>query len=232
MINDLTILIQGRCEEKQLNLWIKNYSEWNVIISTWKEIDDNIIFPKNWKIIKSNYPPRYYSAFNFDYHLESTIIGLNYVNTKYVLKLRADEYWSNIDVVYNKFKKDDTKVLCGSLFFRPLDTIYPFHISDHIICSTLDNMIKMFVGAKNNIKLNLPLYAPESILGFGFVSNKENFNKTDCVKYIKDSKFYLQKWFDIIDVNELTPFIATYSSKLGRHYIIDYFSNFECITKF
>jgi hypothetical protein len=66
MIKDLTILIQGRCEEEQIQLWIDNYSDWNVIISTWLDNDLNLNFPNNWKIIKSEYPNRFVDMQNID----------------------------------------------------------------------------------------------------------------------------------------------------------------------
>ena len=59
MINDLTIILQGRCEVEPIKLWIENYSEWNVIISTWIDSDLPFDFPHNWKIIKSEYPERW-----------------------------------------------------------------------------------------------------------------------------------------------------------------------------
>ena len=47
MINDLTILIQGRCEIEQIKRWIENYKDINIILSTWDDVNLNLEFPSN-----------------------------------------------------------------------------------------------------------------------------------------------------------------------------------------
>jgi hypothetical protein len=98
MINDLTIILQGRCEVEPIKLWIENYSEWNVIISTWIDSDLPFDFPHNWKIIKSEYPERYGNFQNLDYQVTSTLNGLQEVKTKYVVNLNRNnqpDMWVN-----------------------------------------------------------------------------------------------------------------------------------------
>lgn len=232
MISDLTIILQGRCENETIKLWIENYSEWNVIISTWIDNDIPFSLPKNWKLIKSDYPKRYGNFQNVDYQITSTLNGLSEVKTKYVLKARLDEYWSSIDIVYNKMKSDENKVLCSSIFFRPLG-LYAYHISDHILCSTTDNLKTMFNGAYDLLIKDIRLTnCPETILGGGFVFSKENI---DAAKQFTNlhlySDMYLKKWFHIIDVNELKPYIATQSTSDGRIYFYDNYDNCNCLTE-
>jgi hypothetical protein len=233
MITNLTIILQGRCENEQIKLWIENYSEWNVIISTW--IDNNIPFdiPSNWKIIKSEYPERYAPSQNLDYQITSTLNALNLVQTKYVLKVRADEYWSNIHKLYDELNSDE-KILCGSMFFRPLDSPYPFHISDHILFGTSENIKKMFSKANQNLILNLKdNNTPESILGMAYVQSKENYPIQMMFDICKNRNWdmYIKKWFNIIDVNELKPYIATQKSENSRIYFHNNYDNNGCITK-
>jgi hypothetical protein len=219
MISDLTILIQGRCEVEQLQLWIDNYSDWNVIVSTWD--DNNFEFPSNWKVIKSEYPERFADMQNIDLQITSTLNGLNFVETEYVVKVRGDEFYSNMELVYNRMKVDTNKILCSSIFFRPLG-LYPFHISDHIFCSTTKNVKLMFdtcldilksVGKYNN--------CPETHLGFSYIASKENFDRYNLHTYIDKNDVLMKKWYSIIDINELKPYIATQSSKGGRLYYKD-----------
>jgi hypothetical protein len=232
MIGDLTILLQGRYELETIKLWIENYSEWNVIISTW--VDTNIPFnlPKNWKLIKSEYPKRYGDYQNVDYQITSTLNGLCEVKTKYVLKARLDEYWSSVGIIYNKMKTDENKVLCSSMFFRPLG-LYAYHISDHILCCTTNNLKIMFNGTYDLLIRDIRVTnSPESLLGGGFVFSKENI---DALKEYHNlhlySDDYLKKWFHIIDVNELKPYIATQNTPDGRIYFYDNYDNSGSITK-
>jgi hypothetical protein len=232
MIKDLTIILQGRCEVEPIKLWIENYSDWNVIISTWIDSEVPFDFPHNWKIIKSEYPERYGNFQNLDYQITSTLNGLQEVKTKYVVKLRADEYWSNMELVYNRMKTDETKILCGSMFFRKLG-LYPYHISDHIICGTTENIKIMFDSAYDNLIKGIRLNnCSETILGSGFVFAKENINVLKEYNTLHlHSDMYLKKWFHIIDVNELKPYIATQLSATHRLYFYSNYDNCNCITE-
>ena len=221
MLNDFTILIQGRCEIEQLQLWIDNYSEWNVILSTWNDFNFDLKFPANWKVIKSEYPTFNYDLQNLEKQLISTINGLKEVNTEYVIKVRGDEYYSNIELVYNRMKEVYPKVLCSSVFFRPL-WLYPFHISDHFICSTTENIKLMFESCLEMFKVVRKYNNnPETHLGFAFIAAKENLNLYDLGIYLDRNEELMKKWYHIIDINELKPYIATESNINGRIYYRD-----------
>lgn len=238
MINDLTILIQGRCEIEQIKRWIENYKDINIILSTWDDVNLNLEFPSNWIVIQSPYKDRYATnCRNIDLQVESTLAGLQFVKTKYTIKVRGDEYWSNMHLVYEKIKTDENKVLCGSMFFRPID-LYAFHISDHIIGATTDNIKFMFENTKDGLLKNIWQYnVPECMFGFYYVGYKENFDFTNIGKYLDTScGEHLKKHFHIIDVNLLTPFVSTETdpnpkNPLGRNWYIDSFGNSNCITK-
>lgn len=218
MINDFTIVIQGRCELEQLQLWIDNYSDWNVVLSTWNDFDLDVKFPESWKIVKSDYPSFSFDMQNLEKQLISTINGLKEVNTKYVIKVRGDEYYSNLELVYNKMIEVYPKVLCSSVFFRPL-WLYPFHISDHFICSTLENIKLMFEKCLEML-LNVRKFnnSPETHLGFSFIAGKENLDLFDLGKYLNRNEELMKKWYSVIDINELQPYIATESNIDSRIY--------------
>ena len=225
MIEDLTIVIQGRHEPEQMILWISNYSNWNVILSVWTDFDMDSEIPSNWKLIKSEYPERFGDwCQNVDLQIVSTLNGLREVNTKYTIKVRADEYYSSLEKVYDRVKLVHPKVVCSSIFFRPL-YLYPFHISDHIIASTTEDLKTMFEKTYDNFTKGVRINtAPESHLGYGFLSAKENWDINN-MGYQADnlSEEAMKKWFNIFDVNELTPFIATENSSDGRIYYRDSF---------
>ena len=71
-----------------------------------------------------------------------------------------------------------------------------------------------------------------SILGYAYVSIKENFDRSKLRDYVTiPDSLYLKKWFHIIDVNELSPFVLTQLSETGRIYYRDFFDGCGCITK-
>jgi hypothetical protein len=232
---DCTIIIQGRCEDSQLKLWIENHSNLLIILSTWNDYKTDLKFPQNWKVIKSSYPDRFGNFCNFDYQIQSTLNGLEISKTKYVIKVRADEYWHNIPLLYKKMKEDDSKVLVGSAFFRKLNNKkYPFHISDHIMCGTYENIKLLFEESKKNlIDEYIPIKCPESILGYSYISFKEKFQKEKMKEYITNEwGNYIKKYFNIIDVNELTPFVLTENLGYKRIYWKNYWNHNGCINKF
>jgi len=315
MLDDVTIILQGRIDEECFNLWLANYSEYNVVISTWTDcsIDfSKIELPSHWKLVKTTYPyTRLTTDSNLDYQVITTLSALYATNTKWVIKMRLDEYWSNMEVVYRKMILDEKKIVCGSMFFRPMINQYPWHISDHVMGGTVDNMKLMFEKTLHNLEIKLWDYPiPESHLGLAYVMAKEpdldslpnisyylkkvDITKSDseikttvnasvamvvdtAIKLLTDAimdgdipnwkemhrkllyskevlnesikcvetKFvdhidyakYLPIWFDIVDVNQLKPYIATQSYDIwgdgpGRIWYRDNFDNKDCITHF
>lgn len=247
-MKDLTIIIQGRCEDEQLNLWFKNYSNYKVVISTWSDYVIPFEIPSNWKVIKVDGVDFDFVAKgcmqNLEYQITSTLNGLSLVDTKYAIKVRGDEYISSIEKIYEKIKLDEEKIVCSSIWFRAPSGPYPFHISDHIIAGTTDNLKLMFGGTKENlINDTRDNNTPESNLGMAYVQKKENYSIEDMFTICREINWtkYMKKWYDIIDVNELKPYILTYKAYPndknpnivnGRFYYRDNFDNSGSITKF
>lgn len=169
---DYTILLQGRIEKRAMDFWKNNFSHENICVSIWED-DIEYDFPNQWKVIKSKKPYERIGYKNFDLQLISTINGLDVIDTEYVIKMRCDEYWSNIDEILKMINEDDGKIICGSLFFRAVG-MHPFHISDHILAGKLENLKIMFNSAYENLKnnfWNFPI--PECQLGLAYLLAKE-----------------------------------------------------------
>ena len=317
-MENVTIILQGVVQEEQIKLWKKYHKNSNVIISTWEDTKFNFEgngftnwLPKKWKLIKNQYPLiRFRPQANLDYQIISTLKALEEVETKWVIKMRCDEYWSNIDKIFKMMRKHPNKLVSGSMFFRKWG-MYPFHCSDKILGGLTDNIRLMYESTLHNLETNLwDTNIPESQLGLGYVIGKERddefstlsislntYNKLPEEKqtvkavmnasgiaikelseilskqlrplegedlfdwglierkliYTKnvisnaskmaenlvhskpiDDKFYMKKWFEIIDVNELKPYISTrnFGDERGRVWYRNDFDNEEndCLT--
>ena len=307
---EYTILLQGVINPKTFNLWIKNYSDYKVVVSIWE--DENLndyVIPNNWKIVKNKYPlVRFWRGANLDYQIITTLAGLNEVSDKWVIKMRTDEYYSNLDKVFTKMKRNPEKIVSSSMFFRKYG-MYKFHCSDKLLGGATDNLIGMYESTLQNLEIKLwNETIPEAQLGLGYVmlkdvdinindinnkrsefgaqfveeqgiklftkasntistemmnivtreftkNNKDNIdwnNVTDsvgrwssilneCLSVVNkhkneflDDRPYMKKWFDIIDINKLKPYIATrnYGDKRGRVWYENNFNNDEedCIS--
>mgnify|MGYP001054430638 CR=1 len=310
-MKDVTIVLQGVVHPTQIELWKKNHKNSKVIISTWEDCKFNFKgwLPKNWKLLINPYPLlRFAPTANLDYQIISTLKALYEVDTKWVIKMRADEYYSNLDKVFTKMKRSPEKLISSSMFFRKFG-MYKFHCSDKLLGGTTDNLLGMFESTLHNLEMKLwDSKCPESQLGLGYVMCKDStiditqINKTssdfgqkfieehgintfttagntisseimkvvtdelskrnngdidwnsinnyvsrwnsilnECLNVINnhknewlDDRPYMKKWFDIIDINELKPYISTrnFGDWKGRVWYKDNFDNKEeeCIT--
>jgi hypothetical protein len=215
-MEDVTVIIQGRLMQDSYDFYIKNYRDFPVIISTW--IDTDISFknlPPNFKVVLSQYPTDF-GAQNFHLQIISTLAGLQMVKTKYVIKVRGDEKWSNPHRILDSVKSNPKKVWTSSIFFRAWQ-YSEYHISDHIIAGTFDNLLLMFSECKkifDSGELNLSkwkidgkmhkwvvTHAPEERITKAYlrVKSSDKFEKVDGRVLMKEN-------FDILDIQLLKPY--------------------------
>lgn len=176
---ELTLVLQGIPHPQSVEGWIQNYSNYNVIISTWESVDlSSYRFPSHWKVIQSKYPLyRFHSHLNLDYQIETSLRGLYEVKTKYAIKARLDEYWSNLDIVLDKIKLNEEKIVSSSMYFRKKgysNDMYRFHIGDKFLGGTTENLILMFESTLQNLQEGFwKNNNPEGQLGLGYIMAKE-----------------------------------------------------------
>ena len=73
-MNDLTIIIQGRVLPECLEFYCKEYTDYNIIISTWEDVTiDKSILTSNIKLIQS-LKPIITGKSNIFLQVESTVI--------------------------------------------------------------------------------------------------------------------------------------------------------------
>lgn len=215
-MEDVTVIIQGRLLQESYDFYTKNYKDFPVIISTW--IDNKIdfkILPSNFKIVLSQYPFDY-GAQNFHLQIISTLAGLDMVKTKYVIKVRGDEYWTNPNYIEKCIKSYPNKIWTSSVFFRAWE-YSEYHISDHIIAGTTDNIKLMFSESKkifDNGDLNLSkwkvdgkmhkwvvTHAPEERITKAYLRGKspDKFEKVD-------GRVLMKEHFDILNIELMKPY--------------------------
>jgi hypothetical protein len=173
-MKDCTIILQGKINKECFDLWINNHKESNVVVSIWEDENiSNFAIPSNWKIVYNDYPQKRFAINgNLDLQILSTLRGLINTKTEFVIKMRADEYWSNIELIYEKIKKNKDKIVSSSMFFRKFG-LYDFHCGDKILAGTTQNLNLMFMTAYNLAKEKvLQTKVPEVHLGLGYLIAK------------------------------------------------------------
>ena len=152
-MEDVTLIIQGRLMQETYDFYVKTCTNFPVVISTW--VDCNIDFsnmPPNFLVLLSQIPEEP-GAQNFHYQIISTLTALERIKTKYVIKVRGDEFYSNLQYIHNSIRVEPTKIHTSSVFFRSWQYA-EYHISDHIIAGTTENLLIMFRACKHNFDTN------------------------------------------------------------------------------
>jgi hypothetical protein len=113
---------------------------------------------------------------NMYYQSLSTYYGLLNVKTKFVIKFRCDEFYSDIQQLINNILLNENKVIISDVFIMN-NYLFPFAISDHIICGKTNLLLKSFnilnlyfesdnsIQEKFNILNNIIIVTFEQLLG-------------------------------------------------------------------
>lgn len=211
-MKNVTILLQGKILQETINFFVKHYPTQNVVISTWIGCKlDFSKLPQSYNVILTKLP-KDGGHQNINYQILSTNNGLKYVETDYVIKLRGDEYYSNIEYIVNEIAMNPTKLHCSPVFFRHWEFMQ-YHISDHIIAGTIDNLKLMFNKAKfyidNKLVYNLrdgikyEFWEPEINLTRSYLMAKEpeRWDKIDGRQLMIDN-------FEILNIKKLEPYLV------------------------
>lgn len=215
-MEDVTIIIQGRIMQDCYDFWIKNYRDCPVIISSW--VDTSIYYknlPENFLLLLAPLPKEF-GPQNLNLQLTSTLNALKRVTTKYVIKLRGDEYYSNLQYIRNSLLVEPHKIHTSSIFFRAWQYA-EYHVSDHIIAGTTKNLLTMFESTKYNFdtgKLNISkwkvdgkfhkwvtTHAPEERITKSYLNAKEPFRFEKV-----DGRILMMEHFNILDIDLLQPY--------------------------
>jgi len=209
-MKNVTILLQGKILQDTIDFYVKNYPNQNVVISTWIGSELNFSnLPHTYNVVLSKLP-KDGGAQNLKYQIESTLNGLRFIETDYVIKIRGDEYYSNMEYIVNEVIMNPKKIHCSPVFFRHWDYM-AYHISDHIIAGTKENLKLMFQKAKFYIENKMiyhikdgvkhEFWEPEINLTRAYLMAKEpeRWNNIDGRKLMVDN-------FEILDIQKLHPY--------------------------
>jgi hypothetical protein len=161
--NDFTLVIQGPLHENSIYGLLNNYKEYtdNIILSHWDSDDMEMLryiseYNLNVKIITNKMHIDYnvFNGQNVYYQVYNTLEGLKEVKTKYVIKLRTDQWFGNLTPFFESVKNNKEKYTCSNLHFRP-DNLYKFHPSDKLIGGKTELIKKTFELSLYRLKNNV-----------------------------------------------------------------------------
>lgn len=236
--DDLTIILQGPTSTRNgLGLAhgirrICDYTKYtdNVIISTWEKprikptksflrengivyIEDDINKYQDW-----------HGHMNSTYQIITTLNGLRQVKTKFVIKARTDEYYTDLSKFIKVMKNEPEKMTTSNFFFVK-DYKEKFHPSDHVIGGLTKNILAGFEVAKDRCQakdrddlIYSPIndrisgcISPEALIFTSFLKGKGIE-----VDYSK-SKEITKANANVVDVMDMGEFFLCWGSNRTTH---------------
>lgn len=197
---DITFIIQGRIDHTLLLKNIVNLSRYGRVIVS-PSSSSTIEFIKRHRIPNEQ---------NVYLQVTSTFLALKKVTTKFVIKVRGDEYYHNFASLIEKMKGSPEKIITNNIFFRKISRCH-YHISDHIISGTTENLIRMFANTKRMLesKKTPSLVTPGIPEQWLTVCYLQDFYTEVELKAKK--REIMIKHFDIVGLELFEDFIVTYT---------------------
>ena len=204
-LDGTTVVIQGRVDPECIAHYASRYGP-SCIVSTW-EGDD--VDPLGMRIVRSVKPPDP-GPQHSHFQIVSTLAGLRECSTDWVIKVRGDEYFSNLEYVVEEMKKT-TKLLTLPIFFRP-HKVFPFHPSDHLIAGPKRELLMMYRNALRRRALKGWPWReiPEQLLGAAYLEGVEGTRRI--------TKEHMIKHFDILDLQKVKDYKICWNGRGKKFY--------------
>ena len=224
-LDNLTIVLQGRMQGECVRHMVSRYRK-NIIISTWEtENLDECGNLDGVRIVRSSVPVGDIGPTNMMLQFTSTIAGLSASETKYAIKMRGDEYYSNLEGVNSIVKMDD-RIHCIPVFM-PRHSVRPYCVGDHLLAGSTAELKSMFLSAKRWWEMDalmrtpdIPLVhqIPECILGACYIHEKSGGDMNPS---------YMKKYFSVMSLDMLKDYKITWnnSGDYGKKHA--YYNDFD-----
>ena len=213
-----TLVLQGKLHEHTIRM-CNFHKDIETIVSTWEPYASARTFLEsalrpNLKIVTNPIPDveginndanRYYQYISSSYGIEAS-------KTKFVIKARTDEYYSNLDVIIAASASTPNKIITNDVFFRKTK-FYAYHPSDHLMVGNANCMISVYKDCMQQCKLHMFKGVPEQQFAMTFIAQKENrtISELPTKENEADVKRLMIKYFGIVSTSELGEFVVRYN---------------------
>ena len=226
-----TILIQGPLNEISLKN-INNYLKFGkVVISHWDQddtsllelIDPSHLDSKSVVVCSQHMPsmeewePTWYGdalcKSTFPWAVKSTYYGLQNVDTEFVVKVRSDEMFEDLNPIIDLFL-ESKKMVFGNIYAYKFNSD-PYKIGDHIFVDYTDKLIKTYEKIIESDEFRYPAYCAEHILMINYMRANYGHMSGDIFEHRGSYTFYKKGDLNFKDLSGIgsTPIVedTTYS---------------------
>ncbi len=147
MNDDVTILVQGPRHPRGMAMLDTYTKLGKVIVSTWSHPEVTELDTRDdiFVIAPDFEQPRCFNRGNVYLQALTTYYGLRFVETPWVVKVRFDESFSNLQPFIDSMKANREKLTCTNAY---MGKGYSLNMSDHIIGGEWVDMLGTFTRAK------------------------------------------------------------------------------------
>ena len=138
-----------------------------------------------------------------------TFKGLQKIKSEYTLKIRSDEYFSNLNPIIECISKNPNKLVCGNIFYKPW-RINPFHMGDHIFACKTKTLLESYQRLLDmyDKKANLDDIFSQTAIG----NSAESVLCKSILFSIDPANFLTENCFRNnvvkVDINLMSPFLC------------------------
>lgn len=150
---------------------------------------------------------------NTYYQCLSTLKGIEAAKTKFCIKVRSDEAYTDMAPIIRKVVAAPAKMVTCNIFFRR-DREYKFHPSDHVVAGDTEMLRRAFSLLKNNLedKNTLPFdKVPEQRIFTCFLEANNVQVEWSASKKI------MAKWCDVVPIEKMGSFVWSMGGHEFRH---------------
>lgn len=223
--NDFTLVIQGPIDNpnrldalSSIEYYRSTFSE--IILSTYTEH-----LAENWNVqkfcedngikivhqsINEGITDLSFSDFSENHHFDNdcglkfqtitSLHGFRHVKTKYLVKHRIDEKYSNIDLLLDKFLNDTNKLVTGGTFFGQ-KIYFEYCAADHLMVGKTEKMIETFQRTLDMINENVLDSGPEIMYTKNFIRSHGELPTTE------NHDNLMRKYIDFLPDKYMEPFV-------------------------
>jgi hypothetical protein len=216
-----TILIQGPLNEISLKN-INNYLKFGkVVISHWYEddtsllelIDPSHLDSKSVAVCGQYMPsmeewePTWYgdalSRSTFPWAVKSTYYGLQNVDTEFVIKVRSDEMFEDLNPIIDLFL-ESKKMVFGNIYAYKFNSD-PYKLGDHIFVDYTDKLVKAYEKIIESDEFRYPTYCAEHILMINYMRANYGHMSGDIFEHRGGYPFYEKGDLNFSYLSEASP---------------------------
>ena len=216
----ITFVIQGPLTSETIKTAEIAKKHGEVIVSCWDNDCPSLTknLSKHARIVKNKFfKPKGYNFQNIQYQIKTFFEGVRATKTDYVIKLRSDEYFTDMSSLVDTARKNPNKITTCNFFFRP-DVL--FHPSDHIIGGKKKSLFSMLVWSMEfikNFKEDKPVHVRKVGLKSDLFYKDVTAELTFCISYLKGRGVDVVENIKGMDDNELKKY---HKKIMNNHYAL------------